>query len=611
MRIRLLFRALPLLAVAIVSFPSHATTYAVGSGAGCTHGSLAAALSEAIADASPGPHLVKLLIGEQIVSDQEIDSPLQNLTLEGGYAACGDSVPSVDQRTVLRNTTSGARVLDIVHGLSGQRRIVILRRLTVTGGSHPPDGFGGGGIHVTGKLDLYLQDETIIENNAASDGGGIGMLTLTSDPLEFTRLRLQNESIIRNNQATGTGASGYGGGIDCFGGCQVFLWNGTIRGNTARLGGGGVALRSHLASLEINPLAGAQLVGLVDNSAGGETFDADQGFGGAIYSNRGMIDASLVGSGDDDGYSVHLIDNTANYGGAIYAIGTDSGPRTQISLLNAFAFGNSAKSRGGALYSVNGVEWLIDHDSIGDCDSIGEPAPCSFFAANSAQTVEAGTLGPVGGGVLYLTDDGGQAGTAQFFRTLFLGNHDLNGLAAVAVAESEGALRFQRSVFVDNGAGGPGSQRTLFRTAESAFEFYYNSVLDNDVDSSFFVNGGSLFPQGSVFWNLGSTIWLFVTGTMSMTTDCLVAHSTAGLPSSIASGAWTQPPRLDGRYAPRGGSSALDHCSDTVVPGPDLYGRTPMLDIASVPNRHGRNDLGAVEQDDLIHYGGFGNRPQN
>lgn len=600
------FRLLALCALPIITGPALATTYAVGSGTGCTHSSFSGALAAAVADASAGPHWIKLDSGQRTVSNYEITNPQQDITIEGGYAQCSDTAPTSGQRSTLNNTTaSGARVLSMSNSISAARRTITLRKVTISGGRNPA-GLGGGGIFATGKLTLLLQNETIIEDNIASNGGGISLVTLNADPDNFTRLRLQSGSAIEDNQATGGGANGYGGGIDCIGGCYVTLWDGSVGFNSARRGGGAIALRSNLALMDINPAVGSEVVLIGNNSAGTATFSASEGYGGAIYSDGGRISATLFGDGND--YGVWLFNNTANYGGAIYAVGPTSGTRALVSLDNAFVYNNMAKSRGGAFYSLNGVDWTVDHDSVGDCPTFGGRQPCSFFSDNQAETTEGG----VGAGVVYLTaETGSQGGVINIYRTLFEGNTDVAGVAAIAEALNGSWLNIRRSVFRNNSANGPATQRTLFGSTDSDMYFHYNSVLANDVAGIFYMNGGTLRPQGSILWDPGATIW-FQTGgaSMSMVTTCLVSHSTTGLsfpPGSV----WVEDPLLDGRYAPAGGSSALDHCSNSLDAGPDLYGHSPAVDVASVPNRIGSNDLGAVEQTDIIHYSGFGNRPTN
>lgn len=598
-------QVLPLLAALSLSAPIHASTYSVGTGA-CTHSTVAAALTTAAGDATPGPHLIKVQTGEFVTSNVSISNPSQDLIVQGGFAQCTDAAPAAGQRSTLRNTTSsGARVLSLSNSVSSDRRTVTLSRLTIRGGRSPA-GTGGGGIFATGRLSLLLQNATTIEDNVASNGGGVQLLTLTSDPNNFTLLRLESGSAIEDNQATGLGASGYGGGVDCLGGCRVVLWDGSVSFNSARLAGGAIAVRTNLAVLEIDPTGGSELVLISNNSAGQPAFSASEGYGGAIYSNEGPVTGTLFGTGA--GYATWIFNNSANYGGAFYGVGPDTGARTAISVMNAFVFNNTAKSRGGALYSRNGVEWTFDHESTGDCPIIGSRQPCSYFSANQAQTAEGG----VGGGVAYLsTDSGSLAGIANFNRTLFEDNADIAGPGAVAEAVGGSRLNFRRSVFRDNTAGGASPQRTLFGSSGSDMDFFYNTVLDNDVAGIFFMNGGTLRPQGSIWWAPGLTLWFAAGGaSMSFTSTCLVTHTTTGL-STPPGGVWVADPRLGAGFAPRGSSPALDHCSSSVAPGNDLYGRAPGVDVPGVANRIGSNDLGAVEQHDVIFANSYGNRPGN
>lgn len=597
--------ALALLAAAALAMPIRASTYSVGSGA-CTHSTVAAALATAAGDATPGPHLIKLQTGEFVVANVSISNPQQDLTLQGGYAQCGDAAPAAGQRSTLRSTAaSGARVLSLSNSVSSDRRTIALQNLTVRGGRNP-SGTGGGGIFATGKLSLLLQAQTRINDNIAGNGGGVQLLTLTSDPSDFTLLRLEGDSSIEDNQATGLGGNGYGGGVDCIGGCRVLLWDGSVSFNTARLAGGAIAVRTDLASLAIDPGVGAELVVIGNNTAGRAAFSSDEGFGGAIYSDEAPVSGTVFGGNTD--YAAWIFNNTANYGGAFYGAGPQTGTRTAISVMNAFVFNNIARSRGGALYSRNGVEWTFDHQGTGDCPIIGGRRPCSYFSDNEAQTADGG----VGGGVAYLAADSGSlAGIAHFNRTLFEGNSDAAGLAAVAEAVGGSRLNFRRSVFRNNTADGPGVQRTLFGSAGSDIDFFYNTVLNNAVDGIFYMNGGTLRPQGSIWWAPGLSVW-FPTGsaTMSFASTCLVTHTTSGL-STPPGAVWVADPRLGSGFAPRGSSSALDHCSSSAPPGNDLYGRAPGVDVPGVANRIGSNDLGAVEQHDIIFANSYGNRPGN
>jgi predicted outer membrane repeat protein len=596
-------------AAIVVASPARATTYAVGVGAGCTHGTMASAIAAAVADATTGPHLIKVVTGTRFVNDLAIDNPAQDIEISGGFTACADAAPASGARTILNNNdVAGRRLMEIANANSNPRRQVVLRRLTLTGGLNPTGLNFGGAMLITGRATVYLRDDTRIEGNTAGSGGGVALVNLTSDPTLFSEIFLQSTSRIEDNQATGSGTAGNGGGVYALGGARVVLWDGSVGFNTARRAGGGISLGDGIARLSIDPFLGSELVSIHNNTAGQPVFSATEGFGGGIHSAGGEIAVTHLGGAS--AYGLWMFNNEANVGGAIHATGTDAGARSIVSITNAFVFNNTAADRGGALYSLNGVQWTIDHNRTGDCATLGQRAPCSQFLGNQANLAGGSA---VGGGVMFLASDpGSQGGIANFERTLFSGNADPNGLAAVAEATTGSRLNFRRSVFRNNSAGGPGTQKTLIGSTGTGVDFYYNTVLANSVDALFFISGGELRPQGSIWWAPGTTLWIPANGaTMPFVTSCLVTHTTTGLGSGPAAAAWVADPRLNSRFVPRASSPAIDHCSESLDPGTDLYGRPTRVDVPGVSNRIGIADLGAVEQDDVVFGNSFGTRPTN
>lgn len=586
---------------------AQATTYSVGPGAGCSHSQFSTALAAAVADASPGPHLVKLSSGEQVVNNYTIVNPAQDISITGGFQQCTDSEPPAGAVTTVRANAPNTRVMHIQNDTTRPRRSVNLRRLVIRGGNLSTA--EGGGLRIDGTVTVTLADGVIVEQNSAANGGGIFVSSVTT-PIELNaRLNLSHGVIVRDNQASAMLTQGYGGGIDCRQGCTMHAWHAEITGNFARLGGGGIAVRDASSYLLMDPSPNVnQTVLIAENSAG---FPADGGgLGGGIYAEHASMRTKLFGNDTSVNFGVRLIGNSAGFGGAIAAVGPPSGAHHNIHLTGTLVLDNSARQRGGALYGRNSVHWYVDHDRVGDCPiSPGVRKPCSWFAGNTSTSTTAGA----GGGVAFLTAEAGsQAGTASFQRTLFEDNADSFGLSAVIEATSGFRLSIARSVFLDNRAGAISGERVLIGSSGGIIDFHYNTVLDNQVGGLFYMNGGELRPQGSIFWAPGTQLlYAFGGAGMAFTTSCLVTHTTSGLPPAAAAAAWQLAPRLDARWVPRGGSPAIDHCSNTVAPGTDLYGRESLLDIASVDNRYGHTDLGAVEHADILMYNGFGARPGN
>lgn len=598
--------ALPVafIGIAILAVPpAHAEVYSVGAEAGCTHSDLQAAVDTA-RTAPDGPHRIKLLAGELVLSgDVAVFNPGSNIAIEGGYASCDDASPAEGARTVLRQTSAGDSVMRIGSSPANGRRYITLRRLTLTGGNAPTA--VGGGVTVVDRASLALDQQTRIEGNIAAHGGGVGLVGTSPDAT--AEVILTNGSSIEDNEAVD--AMGQGGGIYVRGYGTARLVNGEVSNNRARWAGGGIALDGWggtFAALHINPPAapdpGSPVV-LAGNVAGQTAFSSSEGFGGAIYSKFGRVDITAPDVGQ---FTTMLLQNEANHGGAIYVMGQASDTVvTYVDIRNAWIAGNIAHGKGGAFHSRNRVQWQISHSSNGECLLAGEALPCSVIAGNEARNET--TPGERAGGVGYLDNSvGTPGGTFRFFRTLFIDNDDVDGTAAIAAAFYDSALIFERCVFSGNRAGSGGGA-LIANAAGMDTRFAFNTVLGNEVDELFFMDGGTLLTQGSILWDPGKPVWTTVNGASMLHQACLIAHTDVDLPNGVT----VVEPDLDSRFAPRGGSPAIDHCDELgLVPMTDLY-RQAAYDVPGVPWVYGNHDLGAVENADIVFFNGFGERFAN
>lgn len=588
-----------LLLLLLACHPAWAATYSVGV-AGCTHVSLHDALAAAAANAA-GPHLVKLLDGELDTGGLDIDDPAADITIEGGYAACANSAPAPGARMVIRQVNP-ARVLRLANATDTRRRLE-LRHLTLTGGDEGiSDALGGGGALVVRNATLVLGPGARVEGNRAGNGGGI---SLFGTPSQRAELVVSGGAVIDDNEADGGGGLGNGGGVFALDNADVHLLHGTISRNHSRRAGGGIALNTVRTRLfvappaDVDPLATAVLF---FNTSGGSTFSTNTGLGGAIYTKEGAVTISAPAI---DRFTTFITDNIGHLGGAIHAEGAagTGQPFTFISMRNTFLQDNQAEGKGGAFYSENAVDWVLDHASPGKpCTYAGERLPCSVVRNNAA--FNTGTPGTPGGGVGYIGNEAGsQRGIFRFSRTLFADNHDYNGgKAAVAVANGTSEMIFERCIFTGN-EGDTDNDGALLRNAPGiGLRFVYNTVLANAVDTLFYMDGGLLRAQGSILWSPGSEVWTPVAGATMETNACAIAHAPAP-------GALVLDPRLDEAFVPRGNSPAIDYCDDdTVTAGLDVHRAAPGYDVNGISPAWGDNDLGAIENRDILLYDGFGNR---
>jgi len=114
----------------------------------------------------------------------------------------------------------------------------IIRNNTATGSANPLEGTGGGirlSLALTkteGSSTVVTVNDTLISNNTAINGGGIGMGLVQPGAPHLIQLTL-NRSAVVNNQVQGTGVQqGNGGGILNVN-AALHLVNSTISGNTA------------------------------------------------------------------------------------------------------------------------------------------------------------------------------------------------------------------------------------------------------------------------------------------------------------------------------------------------------------------------------------------
>lgn len=605
-------------AAAVWPLAGQAAVYTVGPG--CSHSNLQSALTAAAGTPSATPHQVRLIAQEFQVADVKVEHPKADIIIEGGYTGCSQTTPT--EVTTLRRTPSvtNGRIFQFANATSNPLRRITLKRLTLTGAQ--TNNAHGGAMYVLGHLDLHLVGEVNIQDNAARNGGAIAMVNLTVDAP--TSLHLEQETVgllgsliprISNNEAWARG-----GGIYAAGPVNITINAGTISGNTANAAGGGIALSGKHARLKL-ARTGAQVISLDNNRAGTATFSATSGLGGAIYSDQGPIE---VVSGRDRYQAVQFRGNQANQGGAVYLDGA-SNTRIPMSFRSSQFLDNIALGKGGAIHAVNGVELTVEHIQEGGMCLAGRilfipglppeaPVHCSRMKGNEARNT--GTPNTRGGGAIYLETDPGapEPALAHIYRTVFDGNKDPNGWAAAIAAAANTRLSVVASVFENNH--GNANSAVIDTIGPNSLLFQYNTVLDNTTGYLLYGDNQAYDLRGSILWRTsGSSATIGGTPTVSHG-DCLLS-------SRSSDGGINVEPWLDANFTPRGGSPGVDACPNRFLgfvgglpvyttPINDLYYNPRNYDVAGVANAGiGANDLGAVEQVDIIYYGGFGTQPHN
>lgn len=611
-----------------------ATTYTVGTDPGCQYSNLRDALNAASNNAA-GPHLIKVAkatdtslsySGGSPDSAFSLDNPKADITIEGGYVACGKPVPSSNGYTTLSYEDPMVDVdytmLTIRNDYDNPRRTVTLRRLRLSGASasssQGPD--YGGGIFVSSNVSLRLGYGTWVSSFDARTGGGgvalFGWVLFAPIPVvdEYPELVMVDGASVRFNQSSRNGGGVYSYVAD------VVLQGGRIKYNKTLWNGGGIYAVGFSGTPdhdEILLLDAAQDNQLSYNQAGQSAdFTTVRGYGGAIYSLLADIHTPYAYD-----QSHEFVGNKANYGGAVYVEGANEpagGPFTQVWLNDALFQANAARGRGGALYSLNAVDWFLGSSGVGPGPD-GKIGPFLLFYQNGASTL-GDSAGFHNGGVAFITDersDGASRGIMRFQRAWFLENEDVAGKAAVAAAGSGGEMRFWRSIFDGNQADAfYGDTTQLYVTNNDPVRVTYSTGVNNTTDYFFKTSTPDVIElnlQGSILWSPATDTLVYNSGNGSIdirTGGCLISFY------GDVQNDWDRDPQLDKRYAPAGSSPALDNCDSLNFEPIMAVGLHSAYDVPGVSARFSGTapwnwDLGAVEQTDIIFANHFGYRPTN
>lgn len=197
----------------------------VGTGAGCTHATLQAALTAL--QNQDGTHNVRINKGVYAVPEGMTYNPTvaqSTILLEGGYTDCGAPAPSGDpnsdaDRAVFDGAGGSFRsVLDL--SLYGEVGSFQMRRIVLRGGDATivdnPTLNSGGGLIVRGQASVLIGVGTSIRSNAAVNGGGVALAgsNIGSASGYYGRVDffIDAGAEIRSNTATGRGGGIYCGG---------------------------------------------------------------------------------------------------------------------------------------------------------------------------------------------------------------------------------------------------------------------------------------------------------------------------------------------------------------------------------------------------------------
>ncbi|MBI2398436.1 MAG: hypothetical protein HYV17_11625 [Xanthomonadales bacterium] len=620
----------------------------VGTGTGCTHADLGAALVSL--QAQTGTHTIRINKGVYAVPDGMAYTPSVNQTgiyLEGGYSDClaagpsGD--PTQDAHRAVFNGAGGFAGPVLILQLYGRVGTFQIRRIALTGGDATTDTPGtdyyesGGGMIVRGQASVLIGLGTSIRNNAAINGGGVALAgsNLTDIPSSRVDLFIDDGAEIRNNVATDRGGGIYCGGQnpapaftnsgDHHG--SIVLRDGVIGYNQAN-SGAAFYCRGTLeggGGFQPRPFAG-RVAWIIGNQGGSGGLGCSAGYG--------SLDAGLPVEGDGFRHlgaalgSNGLVAVTANSGAsssALCLLGSrsratinDPAPagQSRFRLRNLYVSDQSGTGFIG-LRTGDRMELIVEPSGDNVSCSFFGATPCVRFynnAVDSVGTPDARLLYASGDSMLQLrramidsnslrpdlamADDGADL-------ILISSILDLNTVAARNVLPSTSSLFAAR----DNGTVDVRNSTVITRSALSEFfrlgwePLGYNTGIAYAQASAFASTVGTPATVGyeaSVPTTNFRRYWCgFFQSTADFGLHTVVNDPTTGTFEVLAPAAFS----IDANYAPLT-TGLRDACTAPAI-NRDFYGRPYTANLEPASAVHA--DIGAVEAQlvDAIFSNGF------
>jgi hypothetical protein len=571
-----------LMLLALIGTPAHADTFIVGTGTGCTHSTIQAAVNAAAANG--GSNTVRITRSLTYTAQALTITTSQELTLIGGFATCAQNTADG-----LRTTVSGAggatEPVMRINGALGS--IVNLRNLDINDGDEDGSGNGGGICYIgNGLLEI---NESVIGRNSASNGGGIYA------------------------QGTGTAAQ------------LIIGTNVVISSNTARSNGGGIFVNS----MRMTMTAPGSII-LNNTAAGYGGGLAISGVNFSAYADIGSAGAGNLGA---------VNGNVANNGGGIAVVAGNATTESKVRLFSADAAqplrikGNSASNAGGGVYlkpkistttsSVSEVQaWqtyiednvakdapaiYLDYESGSRTSGtkfslnptgISAPAgaapcpvgiPCGRIAGNQALN---GSGQPTDGSVIY----GNSYSDLQLNRVAIEGNR---GHRVILLTGDESKQASLKDVLITSNAL---TDQVIFMNGGSPTKLTIEdtTIAGNDIAATLVLSSGTAFIYRSILWQPGKTL-LAQSGTGGF-----VNHVIGSEIVSLGGGPWAlrAPPRFvdpeRGDYSLRAGSRAVDFTGAIAGDDYDMNGMLRDKDLPFLANLYGPRDIGALERQELL-----------
>lgn len=471
----------------------------------------------------------------------------------------------------------------------------------------------GGGVFVSGSSS-YVNSFTMTGNaritNCSSRtwGGGISLVTQNSQD-HFT---IEGESLITSNTAANGGGIAYRSLLEGIGGRLTLKDQVKITANTASSTGGGITfsgLRAGNSAPALLTLGGNVVFSgnhavhgggiyfysanagdsLVTSGSASVTGNTASGNGGGICFLAPLASASVSFAG------LSLTDNTAGTGGALYLLADAGGSVTmsQTEISNNHSVNGASGSGGGLWIQNRSVEEELSV-SMSESSVTGNNAsangggmavyggPGTFRFQSSANTYSGNTAELEGGGVLI---NGAGAGTLDFFQDTITDNTADGSAGGLYYANLSDGLTSNLTITActisRNIAGFTGGGLRISSG---------QGVLNTNITDSTIASNTARQSSGGGIWNGGDQDLLTIAGTTSVTENLTEEGNGGGIYFNSDNGTLTLKDNVKINY-----NHADMHSSDTGNHGGG---------ISVVPGKVTIQDSAEIAYNSALKYGG-------